>query len=179
MRKLKIAIMILWIIFISGCIYHQQQSETSDYLIYYNSEYGIKIKYPPNWTKMEQVFGAIVVFMSPKENAFDNFQENLNIVAESLSTPITLEEYTDVAISQLKQIITDINIVETESTTLAGNPAHKIVYTGRQGQYILKWMQIWTIKNNKAYVITYTAEENTYSNFLGIVQEMINSFEII
>jgi len=39
-------------------------------------------------------------------------------------------------------------------------------------------MQVWTVKNDKAYVISYTAEATEYSAVLATVQEMIESFEI-
>jgi len=40
------------------------------------------------------------------------------------------------------------------------------------------YFQVWTIKDNKAYVITYTAETSQYSDYLKTAQKMINSFEI-
>jgi len=41
----------------------------------------------------------------------------------------------------------------------------------------MKLMQAWTIKNNKAYVITYGGLPGLYSNYLTTVQEMLDSFE--
>jgi serine/threonine-protein kinase len=146
---------------------------------YDNSAYGIRINYPSGWAKGEQLMGAVVTFLSPKESATDIFQENLNVVVQDLSLhPMTLEEYTELSVGQLRRLITDLNIVDSSATTLAGSPAHKVICTGRQGIYDLKWMVVWTIKNNKAYVITYTAEVGKYSDFLDTANEMISSFEI-
>ena len=39
-------------------------------------------------------------------------------------------------------------------------------------------MQVWTIKDDKAYIITYVAQEEDYENDLQIVQKMIDSFKI-
>jgi hypothetical protein len=39
-------------------------------------------------------------------------------------------------------------------------------------------MQIWTVKDDKAYIITYVAQEEDYENDLQIAEKMINSFEI-
>ena len=50
---------------------------------------------------------------------------------------------------------------------------------GKLEKHDLKWMQVWAVKDNKAYIISYTAEVNKYSYFFGIIQEMISSFEII
>jgi eukaryotic-like serine/threonine-protein kinase len=155
-------------------------SETTKFQTYDSSAYGIRIKYPSDWTKNEQVMGTVAAFLSSQESASDIFQENLNVIVQDLSTqPMTLEEYTELSVGQVEQFITDANILDSSATTLDGNSAHKVVYTGKQGQYNLKWMQIWTVKDNTAYVLSYTAEVNKYSDFLDTAQEMINSFEII
>lgn len=155
-------------------------SSITNFLTYDSYVYGIRIKYPLDWTKEEQVFGTVVSFSSPIESASDDFSENLNVLVQDLSAqPITLEEYTRISEEQVEQYITNGKILDTIATTLDGNSAYKLVYTGKQGQYNIKWMQVYTIKDDKAYVITYTAEMDSYSNFLGTAQEMINSFEIV
>jgi hypothetical protein len=146
---------------------------------YDSPDYGIRIKYPADWTKQEQVMGMVVAFLAPRESGSDVFQENVNIIVQDLSDqPMTLAEYTELSIAQIEQFITDASILDSSAVTLAGIPGHKVVLTGRQGQYDLKWMQVWTVQNNKAYVISYTAEISKYSTFLGTAQEMIDSFEI-
>ena len=83
---------------------------------------------------------------------------------------MTLEEYTNTQINLLEE-----NLLESSTTTLAAIPGYKIVFTNIEG---LKTMQVWTIKDDKAYIITYVAKEEHYENDLQIVQKMIDSFEI-
>ena len=155
-------------------------TETTKFLTYDSSAYGIRIEYPSDWTKNEQVMGTVATFLSPQESASDIFKENVNVIVQDLSTqPMTLEEYTELSVGQVEQFITDANILDSSVTTLDGTSAHKVVYTGKQGQYSLKWMQVWTIKDNTAYVLSYTAEANKYNDFLDTAQEMVDSFEII
>jgi hypothetical protein len=40
-------------------------------------------------------------------------------------------------------------------------------------------MQVWTLKDDKVYTITYVAEEDEYENDLQIAQRIIESFGII
>ena len=126
--------------------------------------------------------GMVAVFLSPLENNSDAFQENLNIIIQDLSEePMTLAEYTELSIGQAQEYRTDETDFDSIATTLDGIDAHKITYTGYNpytGQ-TLKHMQVWTIKDNTAYILTYTAEIDKYNNFLDDAQEMINSFEII
>lgn len=38
--------------------------------------------------------------------------------------------------------------------------------------------EIWTIKDNKVYIVDYVANENVYNTTLQVVKKMIESFEI-
>jgi hypothetical protein len=40
-------------------------------------------------------------------------------------------------------------------------------------------MQVWTLKDDKIYTITYVAEEDDYENDLQIAQRIIESFGVI
>jgi len=42
----------------------------------------------------------------------------------------------------------------------------------------LKKMEVWTMKNNKAYSVTYVAEAGKYEQFLPIVDKVIKSLEV-
>lgn len=183
-----LTLLVLGGILLSGCVGQEGAEEPQppepelikDFLTYESPTHGIRIKYPKDWTMQEGFMGTVVVFLSPKADASDVFQENLSVGVEDLSgVSITLDEYTELTIDQIEQFITDFNVVESGKTTLANNSAYKIVYTGSQAQYSIKWMQIWTIKGYKAYLITYTAETNNYSDFLEIVEAMISSFEFM
>jgi len=183
-----LTLLVLGGVLLSGCVGQEGAEEpqppepelTKDFLTYENPTHGIRIKYPKDWTMQEGFMGTVVVFLSPKADASDVFQENLNVGVEDLSgVSITLDEYTELTIDQMGQFITDFTVIESGKTTLAGNPAYKIVYTGSQAQYSIKWMQIWAIKDDKAYLITYTAETDSFSDFLEIVEAMISSFEFM
>ena len=38
--------------------------------------------------------------------------------------------------------------------------------------------EIWTIKDDKVYIVDYVANENVYNKTLPVVEKMIESFEI-
>jgi serine/threonine-protein kinase len=163
----------------------QNTTTTSDnFLAYENPTYGIKIQYPVDWTASQnglQDYTDIIAFYSPLENISDRFPEQLSISVIDYSQNITLNDYTNRITDTLKQS-PNLEIIQSNATTLAGNPAHKIVFspmTGeQQQQFKPEIMQIWTIKGDKAYSILYVAESVKYSNYLSTVQKMVNSFEI-
>jgi len=185
-RRLAIFIMAAMILTVlSGCTGGEETTTTTpaptvppNFVTYENSTYEIRIMHPQEWEIMENYMGTVVLFRSPIEDASDMFQENFNVVMGDLPESMEIDELTDANIEQAKTRFAIENI-NSSPTTLTNNPARKVIYNLKQGEYNLKIMQIYMIKDNKAYVITYTAEEDKYSDLLGTIQAMINTFEII
>jgi serine/threonine-protein kinase len=151
-------------------------------LTYNDPNSGIKIKYPKNWTKdvkANAILGTEVRFFSPKEGDGDKFQENLSVEIQDLSAqPVTEQQYTKEARKQIYQFVPNANIITELKDQKIGNiSGYQVVYTGRDGGQKLQRMQMWAVRNNKAYVITYEAEVEKYVNFLPVAQKMIDSFE--
>jgi len=69
---------------------------------------------------------------------------------------------------------------EARPTNLSGQPAIARVLDIKQpasGIHI-NIAQVFTLKNDKAYGITYTAPASRYFSYLPMVQQLINSFQI-
>ena len=147
-------------------------AQTSDKMIIYdNPTFGIRIQYPADWGRLDLSFlqhSADIDFYPLNDTSL---AKNLKIQVKNLPFHnMTLEEYTNSQINLLEE-----NLLESSAATLAGIPGYKIVFTNIEG---LKTMQVWTIKDDKAYIITYVAQEEDYEKELQIAQKMIDSFEI-
>src|SRR5919107_1919212 len=147
-------------------------AQTSDKMIIYdNPTFGIRIQYPSDWGRLDLSFLEHSVDIDFYPLADTSQAENLKVQVMNLPFHnMTLEEYTNTQIN-----IPEENLLESSATTLAGIPGYKIVFTNIEG---LKTMQVWTIKDDKAYIITYIAQEEDYEKELQIAQKMIDSFEI-
>jgi eukaryotic-like serine/threonine-protein kinase len=196
MRKVELTLIICLCISLSIYLFQQiataqipkapSQNNTSSALApfttYDNSTFGIKIDYPSHWKKVENVgrllgHTIVVEFYSVDlKNASKLFSENLNIVVGNLIPKnMSLAEYSNISINELKKIFPGLIMEEQTPITLSGNPALNVVYSFKQGQFKFKQMQIWTLKDGSDYVITYSAQPAEYSN-LSIAQKIINSF---
>jgi len=156
-------------------------TKSNDFLTYYSSAYEIKIKYPAEWQTIEPEDEYVkVVFLSPLEGISDPYSDLVMILIEDLPFKMKLTDYTELAIRQMRASYPDMQILTSGPATLAGNPAHKIVFTGTVEDYdiSIKGMMIWTIKDKKAYIIGYVAEVETYTAYLQTAQTMVDSFEI-
>ena len=152
-------------------------ASTGAFSIYDNPTYGIRIEYPSEWTRQDQLVGTVVAFLSPRESSED-FITNLSILVQDLSAqPMTLDEFTDQILGRIAQFVTDSVILDSSPVTLGGSPGHKAVFTGKQGNYDTQSMQVWTVKGDKAYLILFVTEASEYPALEATAQEMIDSFE--
>ena len=154
----------------------------ADHLVSYdNTAQGIKIKYPDNWTKQEEsnaITKEVVQFISPKESEGDNFQERLIVTVEPTTNNKTLDEYTKLSKQEILKFDKNAKIAQEGESTLAGKSGYRVVYTTKEGNQEFKKLNVWTMKNDKAYLITYEAEAGKYDQFLPVVEKMIKSLEV-
>ena len=155
--------------------------ESDDYLTYTNVAYGIKIKYPKDWTRYHSKIRSVIAGFHPSDTtSTDPYNGYLAITYLDLAKyPMTLEQYTDQGFDYTRRyLIGDLKEVERVSTTLSGNPAKKIIYTGTLGQQEIMKMDVFTVKNNYIYDIAYVAKSSQYKKYIDIIQKMIDSIEI-
>jgi eukaryotic-like serine/threonine-protein kinase len=154
-------------------------SGSSGYITYENPAYGVKMSYPAYLSKQEDLSGEIVFFLTPEDGATDAFPANLDILVQNISSsPVSLEEFTNLSIVQMRGMVPDYNITDSRKATLSKEDAYLLSYTGTQGLLKLRWMSVYTIKNDTLYLITYTAGADKFQNYLPTVSKMLDSFEI-
>ena len=103
---------------------------------YVNPVFGLNVEYPSIWSAFElnskfrdNVTYAVALLRAPLENATDKYPERININMQKFkSNNVTLDAYTS-AILRAYQNITGIKMLDSSPTTLAGQPAHRVVYT--------------------------------------------------
>ncbi len=151
------------------------------FLKYVNTSIGIRIKYPSNWEVKEAEKIIRISFFSPLVGPSDRYKENLIITIPSYSEHSkSLKKYTKYTFNQLPLHIKKFKIIEPVlACKLANLPAKKLVFTGKLRRLKLQMMQIWTVKKDRAFVIMFTSEITKYNKFLEIINEMIESFEIL
>ncbi len=160
-------------------IYIFKSSNSENLLQYENANFGIKIKYPQSWERQDvnnAITGEVVTFLSPKQSDADKFQEKVTISVEDFSG--TLQEFNDSIIKENNNNISKAKNIQSNDSSLANKQGKELVFTGKNGENSLQNMQIFTLKGDKAYVITYTAEIDNYDDFIQTVETMIKSFEI-
>ena len=167
---------------VGGWILFKQQSKEPEIELsqYENLDRGFRVNYPQTWSKQnrDDFFATGVVFFSPSENDSDSFKERVSVLVENLPSEQSLSEYTEHAVAEIKQL-SDPNIDTALPITLGTDEGRQIVYQGEENGTPVQRMQSWSLKGNRAYVITYTAKPEDYDTYLPMVDEIIESFQTI
>jgi serine/threonine-protein kinase len=158
---------------------HSQALAQEQFLTYEDITTGISIQFPSNWEKSVNL-NNFVTFRAPPETDTRVYPAALGLkIQELTSQNVSLQEVTKVQMSELKRTNPDLKLSESTSTTLAGKPAHKVVFSATDNNQVQrKALQLWTVIDNKAILITYKAQPDKYSGYLPTIEKMINSFQV-
>ncbi|NMF66566.1 serine/threonine-protein kinase, partial [Brasilonema octagenarum] len=159
-------------------IYIFKPPTPESFLPYEDPNFGIKIKYPQSWKIPDftnPIAGEVATFVSPKQSDTDNFQEKVIISVEDFSG--TLEEFSNELMKENNNLL-KVNQIKSSDSFLAKRRGKVLLFTVKHGEKTLQNLQVFTLKGDKAYVITYTAEKNNYDEFIETAETMMKSFEI-
>ena len=150
----------------------------SQFSLYRDPSSGFSMKYPTQWKVLANQGGAAVVFVSPKETALDTFQENVNITIQPVPPHLaTLKSFSDKIIQQMTAVFQNMKIIESKNVEFGGRPGHRMLFATEKPQPI-KILNVWVIKGDQAYILTYMAMTSRYQTYLSQVQMMIHSFQL-
>lgn len=162
---------------------HAQDPEPG-FLEYRNPEFGLTINYVDTWTVEEDNTYLdseydVVGFISPADDETDDIYEYVTIaVIPGFSSDADLGQVADFAIESLEESMDNFDLVESVPTTLDGNAAHRIVFTGSFLGFEEKGMTLLTIENELLYLFKFYAGLDTYSGLLPVINEMTSSLKI-
>jgi len=164
---------------------------TMGFQTYQNNIFGIKIRYPDSWSVRSYPYNngsnnTVVGFYSPSKTASQlgnisgvsgHFVPYLDIFTFD-SKNMSLDKIINGRINRIQN--TSDFVLDSKPFTVKGNrSAYMLVYSTTTGaDESFKKMQVYTIFGNKVYLITFTAQEALFSNYLPTVRKMIDSFEI-
>lgn len=175
--------------------------------IYDNPDVGIKFLYPLGWEpviKRGSDNSTIIEILFPNmtiDNNAGNFssghqhgpstsfivlsiEEEASNLSDDPNMTGTLKLLTKQNLALANQTLANFLLIKSYGTTFAGNPAHKIVYSFTEpslvtpSEFVFQSMNLWTINGDKKYTISYSQPVEEYPTYLGIVQHMVDSFEI-
>jgi len=138
------------------------------------------IKYPDSFElNTSGQMGTSFLLFFKQSSANEMFRENINLIIQDLKgLNISLDGFVEISENQIKTLITDGILIESKRFKKDNSEFHELIYTGKQGVYELKWKQYFTIKNEKAYILTLTTEVEQFETYKTVGEEIMNSFKL-
>jgi hypothetical protein len=186
MKKIISLVLATSLLVLFGCTKNQPISDvtttdiqdTITWQTYEATSHEFTLQYPDTRTFEENVYGSLVMFLSPLGEG-DTLKENVGIAKKELERSYSLDDYSTLHHQQnIIKIFPDYTEVSNETITINNIEAKKIIYTLTQGDTKLQQETIYIIKDKIVYIITYTALQSTFDEFAQTIDEMISTFEI-
>ena len=94
----------------------------------------------------------------------------------SKSTKFLINETLNSTIAQLRQTFGNVTLLQSIPTVISGLPGYQITYLITNNLLDVKQTQAWTFKDNKWYVVTYSAQPSAYyspSTAINIISSIV------
>lgn len=137
------------------------------------------IDYPENWTLDTTNTATCFIIFSPLSSDTDEFKENLNLVVQDLSgLNFDLDNFTALSEQQIQNYMEESDLTENERLKKGNQEYQHLIYTAKSGGKLLRFEQYYWLINEKAYVLTFTAELQYFDQYKSISKEILDSFEL-
>lgn len=165
---------------VQGCSQSAGQVSKSDsgWMKFETSEF--EVQYPASWDLDEsgQMKSSFILFTHLTDEK-DDFKENINLLIQDLSVrPMDLDEYVKLSEGQIETLVTNGELLSSERLSDGKRDFQKVVYTGQQGIYSLKYVQYYWVFDNRAQILTFTSEQDQYSKFHETGTQILESFKL-
>jgi hypothetical protein len=177
-----------------------QTSNYRDHESYVNSRLKFKFEYPADWKILELDAPALsnlkgLVSLEPPNDKHE-LQAGAVVETPAISIIAERKRFQNITINELSRLQSDnirymfsdfnFNFENKTDITIGNNTARKSVYsvvdpftTNGDSPGIKNGMDIWTIRGDTVYNISYLGEQDQYFRYLPEVQRIINSFKFI
>ncbi len=137
-------------------------------------------QYPAAWrVDTSHLMGTTVVALSPLSNSDDKFHENFNVLIQD-AKPCNndLENYGKISEKQILKLMNNATIYSSSIVKENNKVFYKLEYAAQQGMFNLRFVSYCFMKSDKAYLLTFTSEQGTFSSFKEIGEQILNSFTL-
>ena len=170
---------VIAIMLIGACGQTRQKNVQNDWKTLEQSNY--VIQYPDDGFELNisGQMGMSFILFSKQNTPNGTFRENINLLIQDLKgLNISLDDFVNVSENQIKTLITDGKLIESKRFIKDNSEFHELIYTGKQGLFNLKWKQYFTIKSEKAYVLTLTTRVEQFDNYISVGTKIMDSFKV-
>ena len=139
------------------------------------------ISYPDTWEKTMNE--GYVTFLTAARDSNDNFRENVNVLIQDLSQqPTSMDQYTQITKDWITETAGPEGLISEATIELSGESAKEVIYklpaTAFDFEEPLLFYQVWIVKPEKAYLLTYSGTAAEFDLHLEHAKKTIHSFKL-
>ncbi|MCC7030221.1 MAG: hypothetical protein IT257_07945 [Chitinophagaceae bacterium] len=173
---MKSLLLFLPVLLFQSCF--SQTDQANNMLTVQNHQY--RIQYPNTWRiDSSRNMGTELIFYSPLDNAGDPFSENVNLMIQNLQgMNIDLQKYKEITEQQLKELGGESKIYQSAILTKDQLSHFRMDYQMTQENRTLRFTAMCYIKDEKAYLLTFTSSVEDYEKFKNAGESILKSFAL-
>ncbi|PWU03751.1 MAG: hypothetical protein C5B52_02815 [Bacteroidetes bacterium] len=170
---------ILTLSFCLSIIFGYSQNSTATAMATFSKNHFL-VQYPKGWqVDTSGRLGTQVIVLSPLDNDSDKFSANLNVIIQDLKGQnIDLNRYKEITDDQLTQAVSDTTGMISKVIQSGKGSYYRVAYILTNGALKLQINSICYIKDEKAYLLTFSNEYDQLERYKKISQDVLNSFSI-
>jgi hypothetical protein len=142
---------------------------------YYNYDYGFSIEQPYGWLVEKRIFEPPVMFFGPR---LENFTINI-IIQVYNNQGMTLDEFVSIVKQNNSQSLSNYQLVSEQSKKISGLDSYEMVVTHTIENLNLKLKEVLIHENDKVFIISYTALQDYYDEYLSTFDTITETFDIL
>ncbi len=139
--------------------------------------YPYTLMVPDDW-QSKKVPGVDVALAAPGSAGSVPPSLNVSVTKVDPALKITLADLRALTLKQASESIKDPQILGEADVKVGGQPGHVLNYLGVQEGVPMHWIQVFTLKGNLAYVLTFAASQANFDQDKKLANQMLNSFKI-
>jgi hypothetical protein len=136
---------------------------------------GVSLEHPGDWEVRPGTAGPVFLFLDPPSGV--PFRRNVNIMLQAGGPSMTLEDYTELSLSQLDDI-EGSSRSEIRSIRLSGAPAQRVEYRADLGSGDLRFLAAWTMRDGNAWLVTYSSDPERFEAGKPDVERLLQTLRL-
>jgi len=158
------------------------------YKAYINQDYKIEVSYPDNWQLQynpDIITGDILRMLSPNNRDvvvylnIQDFSKQFPNIQDLANQFLGLEGFGKRFIEESKISWNDFKLIEKKSVTLTNRQGYAVTFSTSQEGKKYKKISIFTLKDNKVYIMTYSAPEKLFAKDEFMANKISNSLKLL
>jgi len=140
------------------------------------SRKGYSISYDSTYRLDESGRNGTEFYLFTPTQSGDDFSENINLMIQNLGVlKYDLDQFVEISEKQIK---VSGKLLESIRKKKDGQEYQILIFEGNFNGLDLKFLQYDFVKNDKAYVLTFSAKQNEFDNYEKEMEKVMNSFKL-